>query len=220
MKGDRPGPVLDRFLEVLAVVLLGIATVGTAWCGLQSTLWREDSDRVAGVAAAENAEANRLFALASQAVAYDASTVASYAQAVATGNEELQDFYRKTLVRKGFSGYLDAWEQQLRAGGTPVNLLEDQAYLGELLGPYRDAQAKAEGHASSAEEAGRVGDLYVLSTVLLAVALFFAGVTATFRSPTLRIALLTACLLTILLSIGRLADLPVAPATWTLFTQG
>lgn len=220
MKGERPGPVLDRFLEVLAVVLLGIATVGTAWCGLQSTLWREDSDRVAGVASGENAEANRLFALASQAVAYDASTVASYAEAVAAGNEELREFYRKTLVRKGFISYLDAWEKQIRAGGTPVNLLEDQAYLDELLGPYRETQAKAQAHASSADEAGRVGDLYVLSTVLLAVALFFAGVTATFRSPTLRLALLAACLLIVLLSVGRLADLPVAPATWTLFNQG
>lgn len=216
MSGRSPGPVIDRFLEVLAVVLLGIATVGTAWCGLQSTLWSGEEARIADLAASEHADANRLYGLASQAVAYDASMVVSYAQAVVAGNQDLMTFYRSTLVRKGFASHLDSWEQQIKAGQTPVNLLEDQTYLEEVFGPYRTAQARAEAQVQAAADAGRTGDLYVLSTVLLAVALFFAGVTASFRSPTLRLVLLTACLLTILISLGRLADLPVASATWTL----
>jgi hypothetical protein len=65
-----------------------------------------------------------------------------------------------------------------------------------------------------------VGDLYVLSTVLLAVSLFFAGVTASFRSPSLRIALLAACLLTVCISAVRLADLPIAPATLGMLVPG
>lgn len=151
------GRTVDRFLEVLAVILLGIATVGTAWCGLQSSLWSGESDRIANVAAEERADANRLFGLASTEMSYDATIVASYAQAVASGNHDPQQFYRTTLVRKGFLRYLDAWEAQIKAGQTPQNLLDDKAYTDEMLGPYRAAQAQADLDAKAGENAGRWG---------------------------------------------------------------
>ena len=214
------GKGLDRFLEVLAVILLGIATVGTAWCGFQSALWSGESDRITNVAADERADANRLFGLATQEISYDASVVASYAQASASNNAALQAFYRSTLVRKEFVTYLDSWEAQLKAGKTPVNLLEDKTYLDAVLGPYQAAEKQAGVDAKAADTAGRTGDLYVLSTVLLAVSLFFAGVTSSFRSPTLRLLLLVACFATLAISAGRLADLPVAPGTWALLQSG
>lgn len=202
------------------MILLGIATVGTAWCALQSQLWSGEADRISNVAAAERAEASRLFGLATQTISYDGTTVASYAQAVSSNNPGLQTFYRTTLVRKGFLTYLDAWEAQIKSGGTPDNLMDNKPYLDQVLGPYRTSQAQADLDAKSAEDAGRVGDLYVLSTVLLAVSLFFAGVTASFRSPSLRIALLAACLLTVCISAVRLADLPIAPATLGMLVPG
>ena len=162
------------------------------------------------------AESNRLYGLATQTISYDVTTVAGYAQAVASGNEKLQEFFRASLVRAEFLDYLNTWEQQVLAGETPRNLLDVEEYLDGVLDPYRAAQDKAESDAKAADDAGRLGDLYTLSTVLLAVSLFFAGVTASFRSPSLRIALLAACAVTILISTARLADLPIAPATWTM----
>ena len=211
---------VDRFLEVLAVILLGIATVGTAWCALQSQLWSGESDRIANLAATEHSEANRLYGLATQTIAYDATMVASYAQAVASGNDKLMSFYRNSLVRKGFLDHLNSWETQVKAGGTPQNLLDNKPYLDEVLGPYRVAQDKANADTKAGEDADRLGDLYTLSTVLLAVSLFFAGVTASFRSSTLRVILLAACLITILISAARLAGLPIASATWGMLTSG
>ncbi|MGB7961793.1 MAG: hypothetical protein WCF12_02370 [Propionicimonas sp.] len=211
---------LDRFLEVLAVLLLGIATVGTAWCALQSQLWSGESDRISNVAATEHAEANRLYGLATQTIAYDATTVASYALAVASDQTSLQEFYRTSLVRRGFLDHLNSWEAQIKAGSAPENLLDNKAYLDQVLGPFRTVQDQADSDARAGEDAGRVGDLYTLATVLLAASLFFAGVTASFRSPSLRVALLTACLVTIVISAARLADLPIAPATWGMLVSG
>ena len=216
MSGQPLSRMIDRFLEVLAVILLGIATVGTAWCALQSQLWSGEADRLENLTAAQRAESNRLYGLATQTISYDVTTVAGYAQAVASGNENLQEFFRASLVRAEFLDYLNTWEQQVLAGEAPRNLLDDDEYLDSVLDPYRAAQDKAESDAKAAEDAGRLGDLYTLSTVLLAVSLFFAGVTASFRSPSLRIALLAACAVTILISTARLADLPIAPATWTM----
>lgn len=217
------GRSLDRFLEVLAVVLLGFATVGTAWCALQSQLWSGEASRIANVAAAGHAEANRLYGLATQTIAYDSTMVTSYAQAVASDSPALQRFYRTSLVRPaflGFLGFLDSWEAEIKAGGTPQNLLENKVYLDQIMGPYRMAQEKADSDTRAGEAAGRLGDLYTLSTVLLAVSLFFAGVTASFRSPSLRVALLAASLVTIGVSASRLAELPIAPTTWALLASG
>ncbi len=68
MSDGRPSRLADRALEVVAVVLLGIATVGMAWCALQSQLWCGEGARLGALAATEHAEANRLFGLATQTI--------------------------------------------------------------------------------------------------------------------------------------------------------
>ena len=40
----------DRLLQLIAVVLLGITTVGTAWCGFQAARWNGQSGDLNGVA--------------------------------------------------------------------------------------------------------------------------------------------------------------------------
>jgi len=205
-----------RFLEIVAVLLLGVATVGTAWCALQSSLWSGEADRVSAQADAQRVEANRLFSLATQALSYDASIVSDYAKAVADKNVPLQDFYRQVLVRDGFAPFLDAWAAEAQAGGTPPNLLEDEAYVSSLLAPYNKQLAEAEASGATAAAAGRTGDLYVLATVLLAVSLFFAGVTASFTSPTARLMLILGGFLTLALAARHVIDLPVATATFGL----
>ncbi|MDQ7992273.1 MAG: hypothetical protein AAGC63_04230 [Propionicimonas sp.] len=207
----------DRLLEVVAVVLLGVATVGTAWCALQSSLWSGESDRVTASAASQRVEANRLFGVATQALSYDASMVSDYAQAVATGNEKLQLFYRQVLVRSGFRPFLDEWEKDVAEGKLPPNLLEDEEYVSGLMAPYQQKLAEADASSDRAQAAGRTSDLYVLTTVLLAVSLFFAGVTASFRSPTMRVLLLVGGLATLAVATGHLIDLPVAAGTFSLF---
>ena len=133
MSGQPLSRMIDRFLEVLAVILLGIATVGTAWCALQSQLWSREADRLENQTAAQRAESNRLYGLATQTISYDVTTVAGYAQAVASGNENLQEFFRASLVRAEFLDYLNTWEQQVLAGEAPRNLLDDDEYLDEVV---------------------------------------------------------------------------------------
>lgn len=214
----REVPFGNRILEIVAVMLLGLATVGTAWCGLQSSLWNGEQDQMTVVAESQRSESSRMFGLATQQMAYDAAIVADYAQAVAERNDNLRQFYRNALIRKGFAPYLDKWEADVASGRTPVNLLENAAYLTGLLGPYEDKLATAVQTEKDAARAGRISDLYVLTTVLLAVSLFFAGVTSSFRSPTLRLVLLLSGLATMAIAAGRLVDLPVAQTTVGLLT--
>ncbi|HEX6888414.1 MAG TPA: hypothetical protein VF143_09930 [Candidatus Nanopelagicales bacterium] len=213
---SKDGVLGDRFLEILAVVLLGLATVGTAWCGLQASLWNGDQGELANAAGVQRIEASRLFGLATQTIAYDASTIEAYAGAVLDGDERAQEFYRTSLMRPGLLPFLEQWQAQMQSGGTPPNLITDPEYLAALQGDYQAAEAKSQELGAQAEEAGRTGDSYILTTVLLAVALFFAGVTSSFRYPIVRTALLTGSVLAIASATARLIDLPIAAGTGAL----
>lgn len=210
---SRDGVLGDRFLEILAVMLLGLATVGTAWCGLQASLWNGDQGDLANASAAQRIESSRLFGLATQTLAYDATMVEGYSGAVLAGDERAQEFYRTSLIRPGLLPFLEKWQAQIQSGGQPPNLVTDQEYLDSLQGEYRTVDAEAEELAAQADEAGRAGDSYVLTTVILAIALFFAGVTSSFRYPIVRTALLTGSVLAIAAAAVRIIDLPIARTT-------
>ncbi len=201
----------DRAIEVLAVVLLGIATVGTAWCGYQSTRWNgEETDR-ARTATAAHLEAGRLFGLATQLVSYDSNLVVAYAEATSAENVRLQEFLRESLIRPEFLPLLDEWEAAVLAGDAlPGNLLQNEEYLDEQFADYRLAEAAAGDLELASAEAGENADSFVLTTLLLASALFFAGVTTSFRVRLARVALLAGAVITVAYAAARLADLPVA----------
>jgi hypothetical protein len=200
----------DRLLEVLAVVLLGVATVGSAWCGYQATRWSKEEGDWSRDAASANVESARLFGRATQTVSYDSSMIALYAQAQRAGDDALVDFYRDTLVRPEFRAVIDRWKAQLEAGETPTNLLEDEAYLSAQLRPSEDAQAAAAAAGVEADDASEHADGYVLTTLILATALFFAGVTGSFRMRWIRVGLLAASAVAVAVAAARLADLPTA----------
>ena len=155
-------------------------------------------------------EANRQFGLATQAIVYDSNLLAQYAKAVVDGDTGLQDFYRATLFRPAFLPLLDRWEQMIKDGETPTRLLEDPEYLDIQLGPFQATQAKSEAKDVEAKEAGKNGDDYVLLTVLLAAALFFAGVTTSFKMQMARLVLLGLASVLIAYCLSRIATLPVS----------
>jgi hypothetical protein len=206
--GSEP-ELFERIIEIVAVVLLGITTIGTAWCGYQSVQWSGESSDHAQAASDKHVEAARLFGLATQKVAYDSTTTAQYAAAVATGNTRLQTFYRSSLVRKGFLPTLDRWEAQIKAGQTPVPLADDPEYLDSQLADYRKVSSAAEEDTQLGIEAGATASAYVSVTILLAAALFFSGVVSSFRYRPARALLLASALATLAFAASRMASLPV-----------
>jgi hypothetical protein len=192
------------------VLLLGIATVGTAWCGYQSSQWNGAQTDYARESSDERVEASRLFGLATQQIAYDANIVSQYAQAVQTGNTQLTQFYRQYLVRPAFLPLLDQWQAEIQAGGTPGSLFENQEYLTAQFADYQKAVAQSEAYTALSQEASETSDAYVITTIMLAIALFFAGVTSSFRYQPARVFLIILCLGTVAYAAVRLADLPIA----------
>ena len=200
----------NRLNEILAVLMLGIATIGTAWCGYQASRWNSEQDSIARQASDLRVEANRQFGLATQAIVYDANMVAQYAEAVVNDDTGLQRFFETALFRPEFRPVLDRWRAAIDAGEVPTPLLEDREYVDGQLAGYQETHAEAEAKDLEGTEAGANADDYVLVTLLLATALFFAGVTTSFRVPAARLILLTLAALAIAYSLSRIAALPVA----------
>lgn len=202
-------PAADRLIEIVAVLLLGLTTIGTAWCGYQAAQWNGLSGDLARASAEQHVDSARLFGAATQRVSYDSQIVAQYAEAKSAGNTRLLRFYRASLMRPDFLPTLDRWEAEVDAGRLPTGLTEDQAYVTAQLADYRAAVAGASASTAASQQAGQSADAYVATTILLAAALFFAGVTSSFRYRPARVLLLLAAIGTVAVAASRLAGLPL-----------
>lgn len=198
-----------RAIEVMTLVVMAIATVGSAWCAYQASQWNGEEAALGRKASEQRVDASQQFALATQTVAYDTSTISQYANALANEQDELAAFVRSSIAREDFVPILDEWRETVRAGGTPVRLLDDQEYLDSILDPYRASLDAAEELADGSDDANNTADSYVLVTLLLATVLFFAGITNSFRDRGVRLVLLAGAGLTLAYAASRLGDLPV-----------
>lgn len=203
---DRPG----RLIEFLAVLLLGLATVGSAWCAFQASRWNDEESRAARRSAEAQLESNRLFAAGTQALAYDAGILAQYADALANGRDDLTAFYRESLVRPDFLPVLEDLESRAASGEPLGNLFENEEYLDALRRPTEEADAKALAATLESQEAANNSDDFLLTTLFMASALFFAGVTSSFGTRTARLLLVAAAGLALAVGVSRLVGLPVA----------
>jgi hypothetical protein len=197
-------------IEIVTVALLAVATVGSAWSAYQVSRWGGVETDEARTSAAFRIDSSREHALATQIVAYDAASVSQLAAAIADDDLELQEFLRDAIVRPPFRPVLAEWREQLDAGGTPTNLIENEEYLSELFAASDEADAAALEATGRSEEAAGNADDYVRLTLFFATALFFAGITATFGTRTARLLLLAAAGLVLGTAGILLAAYPVA----------
>jgi hypothetical protein len=196
-------------LEMLAVLLLGVGSVATAWCGIQASRWNGEEAVESRDAGITRIDASEAFSLGTQKFAYDANITTQYAGAVADGNEQLREFIRDNLMRPEFLPVLDRWEASLRAGDHSFNLFTDEEYLDSLFAASTAKAAESEAGLERSNEASDNADEYLLMTLLTATALFFAGVTTSFLSRPARLALLAVAATILTFTAARLIDLPV-----------
>lgn len=147
-KGGGSTVQVHRIIEVATVLLLALATVGSAWCAYQVSQWNGRETDAARVSAAARIQGSREYALATQKVAYDAASVAQYAEAVVAENERLQTFLRASIIRPEFLPIVDEWQAIVdETGEAPPNLVEDEDYLSDLFAEstaYDDAALTAD----------------------------------------------------------------------------
>lgn len=171
----------DR-LELFATILLAVAAVTTAWATYQSAEWRGQQAVNTSKATAARIQSSEAATHAGQETQVDLALFTQWLDAYAHGDDRLAAFYRRRF-RAEFKPAFNAWlatdpRTNKKAPLSPFAMPQYHPAAG-AESTALDAQAAARSAAS--EEANRRSNDYVLAVVLLASALFFAGLSTKLR---------------------------------------
>ena len=180
-----------NWTELVATVLLAVATVATAWSGYQSTRWNGEQSRAAARANALRIDSAKADGLANSQTEIDVATFSQWVNAYAQKQTELADFYFKRF-RAEFRPAVDAWvaTKPLKNPEAPLTPFAMPQYKVAARAEADRLNEEAEVHAAQARRNIQRASNYVLGVVLFASALFFAGMSTKLTSPRLRIVML------------------------------
>ncbi len=197
--------------EGVATVLLVVAAVATSWSSYQATRWNGEQAAAAGRTNAIRIEASRADSLADAQTEIDVATFIAWAEADVTGDRELADFVMDRF-RPEFRRAFDAWTvtAPLTNPDAPPTPFAMDEY--RLVSQQQADELDARAEASAAEVRAYIqrASNYVLTVVLYAVALFFAGMSTRVTAPRLRWVLTLAGCAVYLGTLGWIATFPVS----------
>ena len=201
----------DERIEIVATVMLSLATLGTAWSGYQASRWNGEQAKAFSRANAARIESTGAADLANAQTQIDVATFTQWVDAYAQDQTELTDFYFKRF-RAEFKPAMDTWiaTRPLENANAPLTPFVMPDY--QLAARQKAQRLEAEADALSAQARANVQRAtdYVLAVVLFAIALFFAGMAARFRTHRLRVALLAFGVVILVGTIAWIATFPVS----------
>jgi hypothetical protein len=173
----EPDSGRQRRVELFATILLAVAAVATAWSTYQSTRWRGEQAVSTSKGTAARIESSEAATRAGQLTQIDIATFVQWTDAHVTGNRELAAFYRRRF-RPEFKPAFAAWiaTAPFTSPNAPLSPFAMPEYSVSEAVRSSQQNAEAGGHSDDAELANQRADNYVLAVVMLASALFFAGI--------------------------------------------
>jgi len=177
-------------IELVVVILLGIASVATAYASFQSSLWDSVMSSSYSRGQHTKTEAESIYLEANQQYAQDAQT---YSQLVILGVDALStdpavaDNAEAKIAALAMTGVDEVLEAALDwSNATGEYPLNSDEYLQARYGDYLALQEQATEYVTAGDRANGYGDRLTLYTVLLAVALFLLGIAAVVASATIK----------------------------------
>ena len=200
-------------LELVATVLLAVATVGTAWSGYQASRWNGEQATAFSRAGATRVESSKADSLANSQTQIDVATFTQWVDAYAQNQTELADFYYMRF-REEFRPAMEAWvatrpRMNPDAPLTPFVMPEYQLQAREEADRL---EVEAEGWSATARLDIQRATNYVLCVVLFAAVLFFAGMSTKLQSHRLRWFLMGFGIVIFVGTVGWLATFPISLA--------
>jgi hypothetical protein len=205
-------PELGRdWQEVLVTVLLVVAALGTSWSSYQATRWNGEQAKAASRTNAIRIEAARAQGLSQTQTQIDVATFIAWADAQQSGEPELADFY-VARFREEFKPAFEAWlaTQPLTDPGAPPTPFAMTEYQVEAKQDAARLDKASEASAAEVRTDIQRASNYVLTVVLYAVVLFFAGVSTRIGNRRLRWVLTGAGCIVLLVALAWIATFPVS----------
>jgi hypothetical protein len=197
--------------EVVVTVLLVVAALGTSWSSYQATRWNGEQAKAASRTNAIRIEAARAQGLSQTQTQIDVATFIAWADAAQSGEPELADFYVDRF-REEFRPAFEAWlaTEPLTAPGAPPTPFAMTEYQVEAKQEAERLDTASEASAAEVRRDIQRASNYVLTVVLYAVVLFFAGVSTRIGNRRLRWVLTFAGCIVLLAALAWIATFPVS----------
>jgi hypothetical protein len=212
MAGSDPAARRGReWQEVLVTVLLVVAALGTSWSSYQATRWNGEQAKAAGRTNAIRIDAARSQGLAQSQTQVDVATFIAWADAERRGEAELADFYLDRF-RPEFTPAFEAWiaTRPLANPDAPPTPFAMEQYSVAAKQEAEQLDAAAEASAADVRLYIQRSSNYVLTVVLYAIVLFFAGVSTRIANRRLRWILAVAGCIVLIGAISWIATFPVS----------
>jgi len=211
-RADQSPPEDGRgWQEVIVTVLLVVAALGTSWSSYQATRWNGEQAAAAGRTNGVRIEAARAQGLAQNETQVDVATFIAWVDADRGGDDALAAFYVDRF-RDEFRPAFDAWMAtepftNPTAPSTPFAMDEYQV---EARTEAAKLDAAAEASAAEVRVDIQRASNYVLTVVLYAVVLFFAGMSTRLQNRRLRWVMTLAGCAVLLGALAWIATFPVS----------
>jgi len=213
-------------LELAATIVLSFAVVLTAWSAFEAAKWGGVQATRFSEAAAARTESVRLDTLAGQQAQLDIAVFMEWSAALAddvvsgliappsttyepdTGTRSGFLFVR---IRPEFRTLIDDWlaKSPTTNPDAPATPFEMDGYQNERAAEADRLRTRADQLAADARTANQNGDNYVLTAVLFAAVLFFAGVTTKVVSERNRLILFGTSVTTLVIGMLIVFSLPI-----------
>ena len=193
------------FIEIVAVAMLSVTAILTAWCGFQASKWSGERAIAFADASAARVEQSDADDQAREARVVDLIIYAEWVTANAQGETALADEIEARFTPH-FRVAFDAWQADGEAGPGPFAMAE---YVPPGTEESAERSAYADARFADALEYTERGDNYSLLTVLFALVLFL---TAMAQREIHHIAAWTMLGLAGLIAVGGLIVLLTFPA--------
>ena len=213
MPADPPPESGRSWQELLVTVLLVVAALATSWSSYQATRWNGEQAAAAGRTNGIRIDAARADGLARSQTQVDVATFIAWADAEQRGETKVADFYVDRF-RPEFQTAYDAWlalEPLTNADAPPTPFAMDE-YQVAAKKQAEELDVAAEASAAEVRLDIQRSSNYVLTVVLYAIVLFFAGMSTRLKNPRLRWVMTIAGTLVLLGALGWVATFPVSVA--------
>lgn len=197
----------DRFnrtdwIELTAAVLLALATIVAAWSAYQATRWGGEQAKASRSALTAKTDAAQQTTIYGASAQIDVQLWTLWIQQRTddhdAGAANVEERFRDDF-KPAFAAWLAQVPEDVPPPGTPFEMDE---YAPEARDEAERLNAEADVFAEASAEANQTGDNFVLTAVLMASVLFFAGVGTKLKGRAVRLMMLA---FGVLLFLGGLA---------------
>ncbi len=168
----------DRIHEVLAVVVLSVTAILTAWCGFEASKWGGQMSIDFSRASSARIQSTDFASEARDAQAVDLTIYELWLQARATEDTAFADYVEARFTPEFAIAFAD-WQQSGEALRSPF---AEPTYVPIGRVESTEAAARADELFESALASNQRGDNYTLLTVLFALVLFFVAISERTRT--------------------------------------